>query len=203
MHQTSRLFSLLPRVPSPPPLSSQRRDAHLSVSSFVAVKVLLARLTLAPWHRALPPPRHGRTSSVILPFEAELKLAALFHAPLSELWLYLNTFLNLGLIAYYRTHYLHLTSAWRCELGFLSSCMEFLGQKCDHSTRNCCHQESPTSSQNLPEVSDTFPASLSVGMIALWTKLTDNIGQTGFSQVSDDIKEYEVRMKLQEVLKYL
>lgn len=47
--QTSHLFSLLPRVPFlSPPLSSQHRDAHLSVSSFVAVKVLLARLTFAP-----------------------------------------------------------------------------------------------------------------------------------------------------------
>lgn len=137
-----------------PPFSSQHIDAHLSVSSFVAVKVLLARLTFAPWHRALPPLRHGRTSSVIPSFEVEVKLTALFHAPLSELWLYLNTFLNLGLITYYRTHYLHLTSAWRCELGFLRGCVEFLGQRCDNSTRNCCHLELPSSSQYLPEVPD-------------------------------------------------
>lgn len=55
-------------------------------------------------------------TSVILPFEVELKLTALFCASQNEPWLYLNTFLNLRLITYYRTHYLHLTSASRCRL---------------------------------------------------------------------------------------
>ena len=39
--------------PHPHPPSSQHKDAHLLVSSFVAVKVLLARLASAPKHRAL------------------------------------------------------------------------------------------------------------------------------------------------------
>lgn len=64
----------------------------------------------------------------------ELKLTALFHAPQNEPWLNLNTFLNLGLITYYKTHYLHLTSASSCGLWSFSGCLELLGQRCDSFT---------------------------------------------------------------------
>lgn len=120
----------VPFLPSQKNHCGRRNDSHISFFSFVVVKVLPAPLTPAQKHKLSPQSRHGRMNSVILSFEVELKFSALFHAPQNEPWLNLNTFLNLRLITYYKTHYLHLTSAQRCGLWSSSGYLWLLDHRC-------------------------------------------------------------------------